>query len=262
MLAEGLNLEEMQNTDSVLKIQGYSKLLSITAAQAVEWKIADKEAATIHEVINDLNIGNPQIVNSGNLKKSIQKFDAAKRNMDELITYIEIREDYIKKLNEARLEIEELALTGLTTREINLRPNYRNRQSRYRDRLPSNRYTDYSDVLRNTTYVERYDSDGRLIYPDRRSRTPHQNTERIFTEVPTGDVEQIRFEILATLQELDIYYTRLLALAKRWPGALPQGLSVAKIEEYHVSAQRLYHEVQQSQLNNINRLQNQNAVPR
>jgi ClpP class serine protease len=242
VLAEGLSSVPSEAGSSTPPL-GYGKLLSLASAEAIRWNMADKQAAALPEVMEELAVAGVPIVNVAAFANTIPRFLSAKKNLDQLLTKIQWQEDQVATLEEHLAEMEKIALTSTTTREINRTGQYETyRRGNVRIRteaVPPNRYyneRDYSN--QDIPLTDRY---GRDI----RSRDRDvSGSERIIAEEPSGNIQQVRLQMMTILTEMVADYQRAINLAKRWPGALPAGISVDTLQKNMNSAQTLYNGIQ------------------
>jgi hypothetical protein len=241
MLAEGRSAPAQ--ADSSAPAQGYGKLLSLSSAEAIRWNMADKQAASLPEVLSDLAVTEAPTVNVAAFAAAIPRFVNAKKNLDQLLTKIQWEEDQVSTLEEHLAEMEKIALTSTTTREINRAGQY---ESYHRgsirlrtEDVPPTRYyneRDYSD--QDIPLTDRYGRDIRSRDRD------YNDREKIIAEEPSGDIQQVRMQIMTILTEMVADYQRVINLAKRWPGALPAGISVDTLQKNMNSAQTLFNGIQ------------------
>lgn len=241
MVTEGLSAAAAAGDSASL--QGYSKLLSLPSAEAIRWNMADKQAATLQEVMNDLSLAQTPTVNVAGFNTTIPKFVAARKNLDQLLTKIQWEENRVATLEEHLAEMEKIALTSTSTREVTRRGQYETyRRGTVRLRtegVPPTRYyneRDYADE--EIPLQDRY---GRDI---RREREGYTQREKVISEEPSGNIQEVRIQIMAVLTEMGADYQRAINLSKRWPGALPAGISVDTLQKNMNSAQALYTVIQ------------------
>lgn len=244
MITEGLPERAAQADSSGTLVRDYSKLLILPAAEAVRWKMADKVAATLQDVMEDMNLQNIPTVTVSGINSIIQKFNTARRNLDQLVTKIELEEQRVSTLENYLLEIEKIALTSTVTREVN-------RGGQYEDYRRGTVSLRTYDRLWDGYYNERdYGSDD-IPLRDRfgreigiRDREGFTGRERIIDEQPSGNIQDVRMQIMAVLTEMVGDYQRAIGLARRWQGALPMGISMETLQKNLNSAQVLYTSIQ------------------
>lgn len=241
VLAEGLPASS--DAASSASPQNYGKLLSLTSVEAVRWKMADKQAAALSEVMDDLGAAGSPTVNVASFASTIPRYLNAKKTLDQLITKIQWEEDQVATLEEHLSEMEKIALTSTTTREVSRAGQYESfRRGTIRLRtqdLPPTRYyneRDYSDE--QIPLTDRYGRD--LRSRDRQTTS----REKVIAQEPSGNIQQVRMQIMNLLTEMVSDYQRAINLAKRWPGALPTDITVDTLQKNMNSAQALYNGIQ------------------
>lgn len=206
-------------------IQNFGKLLNLTAAEAVRLRMADKIVSAYPEILADMGLSDVQTVRAPGVEDTIQKFNAARRNLSQLMAGIQQNESRVTVLREQIDRIEEIARTGVRVRE-RIEGNYpiNGGSRRYRD--------DRSDPYRNPRLA-----DGGNVYRDPYGRTtrygerdPYRG-ETVVSEEPVISVQQVQFELVQLLNETIPMYRRAIGISRRWPGALPPGVSVQTLEQ-------------------------------
>ena len=244
MVAEGLPASSTQYGTSEAVIRDYSKLLILSSTDAVRWKMADKQAPTIQDVLGDLGLDKAPTVTASGISNVIQKFATAQRNLNQLITKIELEEARVATLEEHLAEMEKIALTSPVTRELNSGGQYINiRRGSVRlrtvDRLREDYYNERDTRSGDIPLQDRYGREIRL-----RDQEGFTDRQQIISEQPSGNIQEVRMQILAVLNEMAGDYQRAIGLARRWPGALPLGVSVKTLQENLNSAQALFNSIQ------------------
>lgn len=228
VISEGLSPAAM--ADPAASIQSYGKLLNLTAQEAIRLRLANKVAASYGEILSDMGLSDVQTVRVSGVEEAIQKFNAAKRNLSQLLSTISENENRISVLQEQIAKVEDLARTGTLIRERNPL----NDNTRYY-RSGRNRYDNRTDPRPNReNYI--LDRSGRRI-PTNQFST--YSPETVVTEEPVGNIQQIQLELVQTLNNTIPLYRRAVNLAKRWPGALPAGVSIQTLQTNMDTAQVL-----------------------
>jgi hypothetical protein len=180
------------------------------------------------------------------LTSTIQKFSTAKRNLEQIITKIEIEEERVNTLESQLAELEKMALTGTVTREVTRGGQYESyRRGRAQLRDPDrfwNRYYNERDYISDDIPLQ--DRYGRDIRPRDRGLT---GREKVTEEKPAGNIADVRRQLIALTAELIANYQQAIGLARRWPGALPPGVTLDTLQKNLVSAQTLLN-IQQRRL--------------
>lgn len=235
MIVEGLP----QSSSDASPTQAVGKLLSLPSAEAIRWKMADKQVSSFDEMIADMGVSGAAIVNAAGLTSTIQKFSTAKRNLEQLIIKIETEEERVNTLETQLAELEKMALTSTVTREVTRGRQYESyRRGRARLRDPDrlwNRYYNERDYISDEIPLQ--DRYGRDIRPIDRSGLPGR--EKVVEEQPAGNIADVRRQLIALTAELIANYQQAIGLARRWPGALPPGVTLDTLQKNLVSAQTL-----------------------
>lgn len=236
ILAEGM--PQASSESSPLRAVG--KLLSLPSAEAVRWKLADKQAASLSEVLADMGLKEVPIVNVGGLTTIIQKFTTAKKNLDQLLAKIQAEEERVSTLEDHLNSLEEIAIKSTMTREVTKGGQYQNYRRGTVRLTDSDRLWDRYSNERDTgdqTDIPLQDRYGREITT--RERSGPGSRERIIEEQPVGNIVDIRRQLIAITAEMIADYQRAIGLARRWPGALPAGISLETLQKNLLSAQTL-----------------------
>ncbi len=235
-IAEGLP-ETLPSGGSPLRSVG--KLLSVPSAEAVRWKLADKQAASLSEVLSDMGLSEVPIVNVAGLSSTIQKFTTAKKNLEQLLAKIQAQEDRVSTLENHLNTLEEMAVKSTVTREVTRGGQYENYRRGTVRLIDSDRLWDryYNERDAGNTDIPLQDRYGREITT--RDRSGLQDREKITEQQPTGNIPEIRRQLIAVTSEMIADYQRAIGLARRWPGALPAGISLETLQKNLLSAQTL-----------------------
>lgn len=244
MITEGLSNKPSQSDTSEAIFQEYNKLLTLPSDEAIRWKMADKQASTMTEVLADLNLPDTPIVTVSGINSLIQKFGVARRNLEQLVTKIDLEEKRVSTLEDYLMQMEKIALTSTTTRETN-------RGGQYEDyRRGTIRLRTY-DQLWDGYYNERDYTNTDIPLQDRfgreiglQDRSGFSDRERVIDEQPSGNIQEVRMQTMSVLTEMVGDYQRAIGIARRWPGALPMGISLDTLQKNMSSAQVLYNNIQ------------------
>lgn len=220
-------------------LRSIGKLLSLPSAEAVRWKLADKQVASLGEVLTDMGLTGSSIVNVGGLTSIIQKFTTAKKNLDQILTKIQAEEERVGTLEEHLDTLEKMALTGTVTREVTRGGQYESYRRGTARLVDNERLWDryYNERDYRDTDIPLQDRYGREITT--RERSGPRARERVIEEQPTGDIPEIRRQLIAVTAEMIADYQRAIGLARRWPGALPAGVTLETLQKNLLSAQTL-----------------------
>jgi hypothetical protein len=180
-------------------------LLNITGKDAIYCKMADKLAISQADVIADLGASDAKVIKSATVNSVRRRFLASKRNIDKLMASIEYREGI-----NAQLETQ---LANLV-----------NRNNRVDIRLQNQR--------KNTTYNQR--NNRRYYNSTRAKRNRNEYESNMITSFDIDQTEVERYRLTMDLSEvlngLISDYQRVIKLARRFPGAMPIGVTGQMIE--------------------------------
>mgnify|MGYP000023413416 CR=1 FL=1 len=193
--------------------QGAEAVLTLTPSDAVAGGIAEKVVGSLPELLTDMGAADAKLIRGGQVDKTIRKFIAARRNLGEILASI----DYLQKRAD---ELE----SQLNEREKQELQNTRQREYR-RD-----------SSGRRSSRIYSYDG-------DIRRRRGRGETEIVTRSEPMVDTLRLRDELALVLNDLIIGYNKAIALARRWPGALPQNMTLRTLEQRLISAQTLQNDV-------------------
>ena len=96
---------------------------------------------------------------------------------------------------------------------------------------------------RRYTYGSGSRSNDFTRYNTRRRRGRQTETESVTGSEPVVDTLRLRNELALVLNDLIRGYNRAIALTRRWPGALPQDMTMQTLEQRLVSARTLQNDV-------------------
>ena len=197
--------------------QSAEAVLTLTPSDAVASGMADKMVGSLAELLVDMGTADAKLIKGGQVDKTVRKFLAARRNLDEILTST----DYLQKRAD---ELEK----QLNDREKQQRQNTVQREYR-----------------RGNTGRDIYIYDRADRFYDRRRRGRNRRTEsEIVTESePVVDTLRLRNELALVLTDLIRGYNRAIAIARRWPGALRQDMSLQTLEQRLVTARTLQNDV-------------------
>jgi len=182
-------------------------VLTLIAEEAVKIKLADKTAASMNDILADMDAAGVQVAYSNNLEVPIRKFTAAKRNVSQTLSAAERLETRANALDKAAQEKEEQIRNQTITQEYRQGTNFSRGGTQRRYTAPFDEYT--------------YRRNGRN---DNRSRRRMNESQSITTEIPAMGVDQLYAELSIVLNDLTRTYRQALGLARRNPGVLPYDL--------------------------------------
>lgn len=239
-LTEGMTASQGSGELSPEDVVG--KVLNLTAKDAVEFKLAEAYAESITEILAAMQIADTKISPIGSVDSMVKKYIAAKRNISEILSRIDLYEDNVDSLSEQFSKIDQQLRTQTQTREISQGTGLAGyTSSRRREGLPSN-YDYYYGNTGSSTRTNRN---------NRRDRLPRSQT--IITEEPLVNIQVIYNQLTSSLVDLIAEYRKVLNLTKRWPGGLPPEMTRTTLQNNMNSASleldklRLYNPVYPSQ---------------
>ena len=228
-LAEGI--DSSQSDQKITQAQITSMVLNLPPVTAVEVGLSDKQVNSLTDIPAEINAPQAKLINASGIENVIKKYKAARRNIAESLSRIQWLEERATILEEQWTDIDRQLRTGTVTREVTRRSNenYRRNDSR----LPRyyDRYYYDPETIVGGVVVQRNRSS--------RSRRSRGQMETITTEEPASNIQDVEADLLATLDDLNNEYRRVIALAKRWPGGLPPEIPLQNLEKNRVSATAL-----------------------
>ena len=223
--------------------------LNLSAKEAVAVGFADEIAGSYYDILTARNLSDVKISSVSAIQATLKKYQAARRNIEELLARINYLEKQAGTLESQVAFIDEQLRTGLETREVQRGSSgiYRS-SSRSRDTLPDNYDSYYYDPLRVDSTITGGVANRTSGRNNR--RTESVGTETVTTAQPTTNLADAQRELAQTLEELLNVYRQVINLAKRWPGSLPPGMRYQTLEQNTVSIRSsldyLYQEIRQS----------------
>ena len=197
--------------------------LTLTPTDAIYTRMADKIVSSRTEVLQDMGASDAKLINkSSAIDKTIRKFVAARRNLSRLLTSVDYLQERADEL-EKQLDEQDREVTVTSVRNNRTSSRFDNRLS---DRIERQRGL-YQTVPR---------SRGRKI----RERLDSE----VVVESETGlNRDDLLDEISFVLIDLIRNYDKAVVLARRYPGALPLGMTVTMLEKRFDTAEVLYNSV-------------------
>jgi hypothetical protein len=198
-------------------------ILTLTPTDAIYTRMADKIVSSRTEVLQDMGASDAKLINKGSATdKIIRKFVAARRNLSKLLASVDFLQERVDGL-EKQLDEQNREVTVITSRN-----------NRTNSRL-GNRLSDRTARQRG-------------LYPDVDRSRGRKMRERLGSEVvvesETGlNRNDLLQEISFVLIDLIRNYNKTIVLARRYPGALPLGMTVTMLEKRFDTAEALYNSV-------------------
>lgn len=212
------------------------RVLTLSAPDAVRIGLADKEAASIAEIMTLRGVQNAQVVNAPDINAAIRRFVAGRRSIGQSLASIERLEEYASTLEEQIARVEDQLRTGMVTREASRSTLPTATQRRGQVILPGT-YEYFGLDLDGTS--SRRDRTDRIDQTTGRRRRPSTTTERVITDQPSVSLDVLRNEQAVVLRDLVAEYRKVINLARRWPGGLPPELPIQTLESNMTSAAAL-----------------------
>ncbi len=198
-------------------------ILTLTPTDAIYTRMADKIVSSRTQVLQDMGASDAKLINKGSATdKIIRKFVAARRNLSRLLASVDFLQERVDGL-EKQLDEQNREVTVITSRNNRTNSRLGNRLS---DRTARQRGL-YQDVDR---------SRGRKM----RERLGSEVVVESETGLNRNDLLQ---EISFVLIDLIRDYDNTIVLARRYPGALPLGMTVTMLEKRFDTAEALYNSV-------------------
>ncbi len=200
--------------------------LVLQARDAVYAKMADAVVASRQDVLKALSASDAKLLRrSGNIEKNAKKFIATRRTVSSLVANIDYLQDRSDSLTTQISKIQNQATT--TTKRM---------------------LDDGYESIFDRPVSERV---GRLQYdsyesPNTRARRRQLGINRgttIIETSPTVSVDELLDELSLVLIDLTRDYNRVIVLGRRFPGALPLGITVGTLEKQLYKAEALYDDV-------------------
>jgi len=187
-------------------------LLTLTPNDAVYCGMADKIAKSRTELLSDMGAADARLIKSGQTSKTVRKFVAVRRNIKNLLAST----DYLQK------RVDELE------KQLNEREKQQRQNTVQREYVRGDR--------RTLAYLgTNRDNDLR--------RGNRSEAEIVKGSAPLIEVARVREELAYALVDLIRDYNRVVALARRWPGALPVDISLQTLETRLASASAMQNDI-------------------
>jgi ATP-dependent protease ClpP protease subunit len=234
---------DTQTSKSTLPPDIHNRVLNLTPAEAVQFKLADKIVDSIQDVLAEMNASDAQFANAPGIDTAVKQFVAARKNIRKNLSQIEVLENRTATLEEQLNTIEQQTRTTPTTRTQTRRVNRSSQQQRGRTYLSGNKYTysegeDGTAIRSNENYSTRTDTKNNSDRNrDKLKRVT--NSETVTSTEPSAAAEQVKVELSYVLTDLVAEYRQTITAAKRWVGALPAEVTVQTLEKNMSSAMAL-----------------------
>ena len=184
------------------------KVITLTPTDAKYCKIADEIVDSQNEILQEEGLSDAKVVRTGGIEKSVKKFAKSKERITEALEVVNYLQKRADELNELIKSKEQRTLEDTFERRS------------------------------ITTDRNRWNS---RRYVGRRNR---RRTDRLQAEVITENtqviaVELLMDELIVVLAELIRAYDPVITLARRWPGVLPQNITMTSLKSSKRNAQML-----------------------
>jgi ATP-dependent protease ClpP protease subunit len=188
-------------------------LLTLTPNDAVYCGMADKVVNSRTELLADMGAADARLIKSGQTSKTVRQFLAVRRNINNLLAST----DYLQKRAD----------------ELEKQLNEREQQQRQ------------NTVQREYIRGDRRDLGLLGTARDREIRRGGNRTEAevVRGSEPLIDVARLRGELTFVLADLIRGYNRVIALTRRWPGALPLDITLQTLEKRLATAGTLQDDI-------------------
>ena len=202
-----INVPSSQDEDDSNKLT----LLTITGQDAIYCKMADKIAISQADLLYDLKASDAKVIKSPAIASINRKFLGAQKNLAKLIASIEYRQDTKEQLE------KQLAKIITQDGNINIRLQTNDRNANYDNRNNNQRYSSRS----NSSSRSRR---------NRNSRNDQMMTQTVQMDQKGFIRAQISIELVELLNGLITDYKKVIKYARKFPGAMPAGISIRTID--------------------------------
>jgi hypothetical protein len=195
----------------------------LTPSDAVYAKIADATIESRNDILTDMDLTEAKPTYKGTtLNKGIKKFIATRRNLNGIVTNI----DYLqRRANSLETQMNDFQSRGTTSVET---------------------FEDDSSVSKfDRSFEERVAVRREPVGRNRNSqgRSKSLRAEKITETGSSFTIDELLDELAFVLIDLTRDYNRAIVLGRRFPGALPFGVTVSTLEKKLDSAEALYDDV-------------------
>ncbi|MBN1457340.1 MAG: hypothetical protein JW912_05770 [Sedimentisphaerales bacterium] len=195
----------------------------LTPSDAVYAKMADAIVESRNEILTDMDLTEAKLTyKNTTLNKNIKKFIATRRNLNEIVTNI----DYLqRRADDLEIQLNDFQKQGTTSVETIEDDSYISKFDRsFEDRVAIQRRASGRDVVSQ--------------------RSSQSMQAEITTETGLSyTIDELLDELAFVLIDLTRDYNKAIVLGRRFPGALPFGVTVSTLEKNLDSAEALYDDV-------------------
>jgi len=197
---------------------GDSVYLTLTANDAVKSKMADGTAGSLAEVLEDMGAADARLVNASAIEKTVKKFVAGKRNIERFLASIDYLEGRSEELQQYLKDLGKQQRESAVTHQYERGDPFYSTSRRSRD----------NSLVQQRNLRNRQQN----FYEPRGTRKRRQVESDIFVESrPVVNPAQIIDELAFVLADLIRDYRKVVILARRFPGALPAGISLSALQQ-------------------------------
>jgi membrane-bound ClpP family serine protease len=235
-------VNSQKDSNSAIPADIHSRVLNLTAAEAVRLKLADRIAYSVQDILADMNVSDAQIANAPGIDAVVKQFAAAQKNIRQRLARIDFMERRAATLEEQldRLEQEIRTTPNTRTQTRGRSDSYRNRRGNVV--LGGSGYsgtevdaTNY-DQINNMPYNS-VNNDNR--YKKNNRQQDANRSETVTYSEPSVASEQAKVELFNVLSNLIVEYRQTINTAKRWVGSLPSDVPLQALEKNLNSAMAL-----------------------
>jgi membrane-bound ClpP family serine protease len=229
----------------------HSRVLNLTAGEAVRLKLADRIVYSIQEILAEMNVSDAQIANAPGIDTAVKQFAAARKNIQQRLARIEFLENRAATLEVQLDKLEDQIRTTPATRTQTKDRNgpYRNRRGNVVLGGGSTGYsgteidaTNYDQV--NNMPLDTTNNSNGYNMVRRNSGQPLNRSESVTTSEPSVSSQQAKVELSYVLSDLIAEYRQTINSAKRWVGSLPAEIQLQTLEKNMNSAMALSENLQ------------------
>lgn len=192
------------------------KVLNLSANEAIELDLVDDTADSIPDILTKAQLSGMKISPIPGIKKVLNKFLSAQRNISDGLFRIEQYEQEIQTLSEQFSVIDKQLRTGTETRET------------------SRGDLGYSSSRRRS-YNYDYNQDFSGFSRSRQRRIDDLDNltraQTVTTEEPRVNIQIVYAQLTRTLEDAVAEYRRMLNLVDRWPNGLPPSISKTMLQK-------------------------------
>lgn len=200
--------------EEILQTDEY--MLTLTAGQMVEVKLADKIVDSENDVLAEMDSSGANLMIGSSVDRSIRKFQVNRQNASRIWASVDYLQHRTSELDSEIKATEEINRQTQRVRETR-RDEITNSQQRMMEE--DDNYLDENDYYIDENGIRRSVT----------GRTSRRETE-VITEEQMQDTNPLYFDLEAVLSDLVANYDRLIAIGQRYPGALPEDITLTDLQ--------------------------------